>query len=349
MSASQSIAAPYTFPFLIGVALVALVISVTASIGFGAVPIPADTVWGIALNHILPDTVEVDWSAGRDNIVWEIRFPRILLGAIVGAGLATVGAVLQASTRNPLADPHLLGVSSGAALGAVAAMMHVGLIFGLATLPLFAFVGALLATTLVLGISRERGYISPDRLVISGVAVSFVCMALANLLIFLGDHRAAHSVIFWMLGGLGLAQWSHLWYPAIALALGLAFLLLQGRQINALMAGEETALTLGINTTRLRFSLFVVCALITGVMVAFSGTIGFVGLMIPHVLRFVVGGDNRRLLPLSALVGAIFLVWVDVVARKIMAPEELPIGIVTGLMGGIAFIWISCARKRPNQ
>ncbi|OMH25811.1 iron ABC transporter permease [Motiliproteus sp. MSK22-1] len=340
---------PRSLPLLIALALIVLVISITTAIGFGSVAIPVNTVWGVALNHILPDTVEVAWSAGRDNIVWEIRFPRVLLGALVGAALATVGTVLQAATRNPLADPHLLGVSSGAALGAVVAMMHVGLIFGLATLPLFAFVGALLATGLVLGISRERGYILPDRLVISGVAVSFVCMALANLLIFLGDHRAAHSVIFWMLGGLGLAQWDQLWYPALTLASGLAFLLLQGRQINALMSGEETALTLGINTTRLRLSLFVVCALLTGVMVAFSGTIGFVGLMIPHVLRLLVGGDNRYLLPLSALTGAIFLVWVDVVARKIMAPEDLPIGIVTGLMGGIAFIWISRIRIRRTQ
>lgn len=317
-----------------------LAASVIMAVGIGAVAIPAETVWGIAVDRIAPGVVPVIWSPGQEAIVWEIRVPRVLLGAIVGAGLAVAGAVLQAATRNPLADPHLLGVSSGAAFGAVLAMMHVGLILGLATLPLFAFLGALAATALVVGVARSGDFLSPGRLILSGVAVSFVVMALANLLIFLGDHRASHTVVFWMLGGLGLAQWPHLIYPATALAVALAWFMVNARQINALMAGEETAATLGVDVVRFRRALFIMSALLTSVLVAFSGMIGFVGLMIPHLVRLAVGGDSRRLLPLTALAGAVFLLWIDVFARSIMAPEDLPIGIVTGVVGGAFFIWM---------
>jgi len=181
---------------------------------------------------------------------------------------------------------------------------------------------------------------SADRLVLSGVAVAFVFTALGNLLIFLGDPRAANTVVFWMLGGLGLAQWQHLIYPAGILLLCLALLLPKTRELNALAMGDETAVTLGIPVVRFRLLLFVVTALLTGVMVAFSGAIGFVGLMVPHFVRLIVGGDNVRVVPLSAAFGALALIWADIVARLIMAPEDMPIGVVTGLVGGIAFILI---------
>jgi iron complex transport system permease protein len=205
---------------------------------------------------------------------------------------------------------------------------------------LLAFGGALLATLLVLLIAKFASSTSADRLVLTGVAVSFVIMACANILIFLGDPRATHTVIFWMLGGLGLAQWSHLVYPLIILALCGIWLGMQSGKLNAMTIGDETATTLGIEVERFRLIIFVVGALITGVMVAFSGMIGFVGLMIPHIVRAIVGGDYRRVLPLSALFGAIFLVWADTIARIIMAPEDMPIGIVTGFIGGLFFIWL---------
>ena len=314
-----------------------IALSVTAGVSLGATPVPMGTVWSIVANKLIPGTFEATWSAGRESIVWDVRFPRALLAAMVGAGLATVGAVLQPMTRNPLADPHLLGVSSGGAFGAILALLHTGLVFGLLTVPLFAFLGALVATIVVFTVARATGG-SADRLVLSGVAVSFVIAALANLLIFLGDPRAAHTVIFWMLGGLGLAQWSHLVYPAVVLALCLTWLTLKAREINALAMGDETAATLGINVSALRAMLFVVTALVTGVMVAFSGAIGFVGLMVPHVVRLVAGSDNVRVIPLSAALGAVLLIWADIVARTVMAPEDMPIGIVTGLVGGVAFI-----------
>lgn len=317
-----------------------LIVSVSAGVALGAVPIPFATVWGIVANKLSPGMVEVTWSAGRESIVWDVRFPRVILGALVGAGLAVTGAVLQPLTRNPLADPHLLGVSAGAAFGAILALLHLGMFLGLLTVPLMAFAGALAATALVPAVAIATRSMQADRLVLSGVAVAFVFTALGNLLVFLGDPRAANSVVFWMLGGLGLAQWSHLWIPATILLVALGCLLPRTRDLNALAMGDETAATLGINVPLLRTSLFLITALLTGVMVAFSGAIGFVGLMVPHVVRMMFGSDNALVLPVSALAGALFLIWADLAARLVMAPEDLPIGVVTGLIGGIAFIGI---------
>ena len=317
-----------------------LVLSLSIAISVGAVQISTGTVWGVLLSKLSPELVETTWSKGREAIVWDIRFPRALLAMMVGAGLAIVGASLQAVTRNPLADPHLLGISSGGAFGAILALLHTGLFIGLLTVPLLAFLGALGATALVLGISRVADATSADRLVLAGVAVSFIIMAGANILIFLGDPRATHTVVFWMLGGLGLAQWDQLIYPLIILLACGTWLFSKAGALNAMTVGDETASTLGIPVARFRLLIFVAGALITGVMVAFSGIIGFVGLMVPHIVRMLVGGDYLRVLPVSALVGAILLLWADIAARTLMAPEDMPIGIITGLVGGVFFVWV---------
>lgn len=317
-----------------------LVFSITSGVSLGAVSIPFDVVWSIVANKLVPESFEQVWSAGRESIVWDVRFPRVILGALVGAGLALTGAVLQPLTRNPLADPHLLGVSSGAAFGAILALLHTGLIFGPLTVPVMAFGGALLATMIVPLVARATHSMRADRLVLSGVAVAFIFAALGNLLVFLGDPRAANTVVFWMLGGLGLAQWQHLVVPALVLLLSLLYLVPNARLLNAVAMGDETAQTLGINVQRFRATLFVVTALLTGVMVAFSGAIGFVGLMVPHFVRLFVGSDNAVVLPLSAFTGAVMLIWADLAARLVMAPEDLPIGVVTGLAGGLSFLWI---------
>lgn len=321
-----------------------LVLAILVAVSVGAVAVPLATVWGVLANHVIPGLVTPDWTPAREAIVWDIRFPRALLAALVGAGLGITGAALQSVTRNPLADPHLLGISSGGAFGAIAALLHTGLFLGLLTVPLMAFGGALAATVLVLAVARVTGATSADRLVLAGVAVSFIIMAGANILIFLGDPKATHTVVFWMLGGLGLAQWSHLIYPVAVLVPAGLWLWSQAPALNAMSLGDETAASLGIPVARFRLSVFVAGALITGVMVAFSGLIGFVGLMMPHLVRFLAGGDNARVLPLSALAGAIFLVAADTVARVVMAPEDMPIGVVTGLVGGVFFLWLM-ARK----
>lgn len=317
---------------------VLLALSCAVSLGFGAAQVPLERVLAILGQHlfgILPDAAV---SLGQDSIVWQLRAPRVLLGALVGAGLALVGTALQAVTRNPLADPHLLGVSSGAAFGAVIVVLYLGEFAGLLSLPLAAFAGALTSMLLVLAIASRSGRLESDRLLLAGVAVSFVMMAASNLLLYLGNPHAASSVLFWMLGGLGLARWELLWLPALCLALTLVVLLGLGRALNALMAGEQSAVSLGLEPRRVRLLVFVVASLLTGVLVSLSGAIGFVGLMLPHVARFLVGAEHRRVLPVAALLGALFLVWVDVAARTWLAPQDLPIGIVTAAIGGVFFV-----------
>ncbi|MGJ8617298.1 MAG: FecCD family ABC transporter permease [Sulfitobacter sp.] len=334
-----------SFRFVIAGGAILLLLSISVAVSVGAIAVPLSTVWGILINKVSSDTITPHWSAGREAIVWDIRFPRALLACLVGAGLAMVGGSLQAVTRNPLADPHLLGISAGGAFGAILALLHTGMFLGLLTVPLFAFLGALGATLVVLAVSQFAAATSADRLILAGVAVSFIVMSLANTLIFLGDPRATHTVVFWMLGGLGLAQWGQLIYPLAILVVFGAYLWLKARDLNAMTIGDETAATLGIAVARFRLMVFVTGALITGVMVAFSGIIGFVGLMVPHIVRLLVGGDYTRVLPASALFGAIYLLWSDIIARTIMAPDDLPIGIVTGLIGGVFFVWL--LRRRP--
>src|SRR5690606_22004302 len=216
-----------------GLALL-LALAMIGAVSVGAVAIPLDVVWGVIASHMVPGSVEATWSAGRDNIVWEVRLPRVVLGAIVGASLALVGAALQSVTRNALADPHLLGISSGAALGAIIVLLHTGMFLGLVTVPLFAFGGALATTALVVGVANLANATNASRLVLTGVAISFIITSLGSLGIFLGDPRAAHTVIFWMLGGLGLAQWAQLPYPLLALAVCAAYLLFTVRNLNAM-------------------------------------------------------------------------------------------------------------------
>ncbi|HDS1817695.1 MAG: iron ABC transporter permease [Pseudomonas sp.] len=314
-----------------------LLVSCLVALAFGPASVPLAHVAGIVAQQLGIDMAGA-WTQSQAHIVWLIRAPRVLLGALVGAGLALVGTALQAVTRNPLADPHLLGVSSGAALGAVLVMLYLGEFIGAFSLPLAAFMGAAGSMLLVIAVARRNGRMESDRLLLAGVAVSFVLMAVVNLLLYTGDQHAAASVVFWMLGGLGAARWPVIWLPALCVLLGLLALQVMGRGLNALMSGEQTAVSLGFNSRRLRLQVFTCTSLLTGVLVSLSGAIGFVGLMVPHMARALVGAENRRLMPVSALLGGIFLVWVDVAARTLIAPEDLPIGIATAALGGVFFI-----------
>ncbi|MEE4092735.1 iron ABC transporter permease [Pseudomonas viridiflava] len=320
---------------------VVLLISCLVSVTFGAAPVPLEQVIGILTLKLSGAGHEPHlWTAGQETIVWLIRMPRVLLGALAGAGLALIGCVLQAVTRNPLADPHLLGATSGATLGAVIVVMHIGEILGMLTLPLAAFAGSLASLIIVLSLSSRNGRLDSQRLLLSGVAVSFVMMAIANLLLFLGDHRASSSVLFWMLGGLGLARWELLTVPLVTVLAGWILLQGLGRALNALMAGDQTAVSLGLKVRNVRLLVFLIASLMTGVLVALCGSIGFVGLMVPHIARRLVGSEHRRLLPVATLLGALLMVWVDVVSRTLIAPEDLPIGISTALLGGLFFIFM---------
>lgn len=281
----------------------------------------------------------------RSTIIWDVRAPRVLLAAIVGAGLAAAGAVMQAIVRNVLADPYILGVHSGASCGAAAAILFgAGAALGDLSdfgLQICAFLGALGSALLVFAIaSSGSGALSSTKILLSGIAVGYALSSVTSFLIFASDSpESSRSVMFWLLGSLGLAAWG---VPlalcgVVVLSVGV-FLIVIAPRIDALSAGDSAASSVGINPHRLRLALLIVMCLLVGVMVAMSGAIGFVGLIVPHVARRLVGARHRWVAPMSMLVGAVLLIWADIAARTVLAPQELPIGIVTALVGTPFFI-----------
>jgi iron complex transport system permease protein len=324
----------------------ALVLAVTAAVTVGSADIGARDVWRIVAFHVVPGVdAPDDMPASRDAIVWGIRLPRALLAAVVGATLAVVGTALQAVVRNPLADPAILGGASGAALGAVSVLLLGWAPFGTWSLVTAAFVGSLAGYLLAMTLASRSGTLSPTRLVLAGVAVSYLLGALTNLIVAMADNpQQVRSVVFWQLGSLADARWGTLTAPALLLAAGLVIMLLQARTLNALLAGDETAASLGLRPHRVRRRLVVLAALLTAAAVSLAGTIAFVGLVVPHAVRLVVGGDHARLLPLAALTGAVFLVVGDIVARTVVAPQEMPIGVITAL-GGAPLFCVLCRRQ----
>ncbi|MGW5692610.1 FecCD family ABC transporter permease [Streptomyces asiaticus] len=319
---------------------VALLAALTAAVAWGSTSIPPGEVWSVVWRRL---TGHAPRPGTNDLIVWQLRLPRALLAALVGAGLGLVGTAMQALVRNPLADPYFLGVSNGASLGAVAAIvlgLGTGGALGLG-LSAAAFAGALATFALVWAVARRGGGFAPLRLVLAGVAIGqFLSGFTSYLVLQAGDEQQTHSVLFWLMGSLGGASWPLLAAPAVAVPAVLLLLQARARGLNALLMGDETAAGLGIDVVRLRRELFAVTSLLTGVLVAVSGAIAFVALMVPHVCRLVVGGDHRRLLPLSALFGALLLVVVDLVCRTAMEAQELPVGVVTSLIGAPVLLYL---------
>jgi iron complex transport system permease protein len=335
---ARSVSLPVALPVLVVVLLLA--IGVGAAIGPVSLDLP--TVARVIGHQVFGSLVQATFSAIDEQIVWELRLPEVLLAAVVGAGLSVVGATLQATVRNPLADPYLLGVSSGAGfMAAVVITIGSTAVAGLSTSGA-AFAGALLSTALVLGISAGAGgHFAPTRVVLAGVTLSFFFLGLTNYLIFQSnDPNAATAVLFWSLGSLSNAAWPTLGPSAVVVPIGVAYLIVQSRSLNALVAGEETALSVGVNVRAFRARLLIVTSLVTGVMVAAAGGIAFVGLVVPHMVRLVVGPDHRKVLPISALTGAIFLVVVDLICRVAVSPAVLPLGIVTSVLGAPFFLWL---------
>ncbi|TXK16992.1 putative F420-0 ABC transporter permease subunit [Homoserinibacter sp. GY 40078] len=318
----------------------ALVASVTVAIALGSADLGVGEVWGSIVSHLGGTASPLD--ALRDGIVWELRLPRVLTAALVGAGLAVVGVVMQAITRNQLADPFLLGLSSGASLGAVSVLLlGVGLL-----LPVAAFGGAMIALVATLSLASVGGPLTPGRTILAGIAVQSFAAALTSFVIFwtaTGDSY--RDILSWLLGSLAGARW-----PAVAIA-GVAMLVVgvplmfSGRVLDGFAFGDRSAAALGIPVAGVRWTLLAASALLTGALVAVSGAIGFVGLVLPHAVRLVIGPGNRALLPLSALAGAVFLVWADTLARTAFDPRELPVGIVTALIGAPVFAILLLRRR----
>ena len=303
------------------------------SVIYGATDVQGAQIWR-GLSLLLRATSDADYTMA-DRIVVDLRLPRTLLAILVGSGLALVGALLQTTTRNELSDPYLFGLSSGSAAGAVAVITLTGEVLGLWTLPLAAFVGGMASVVVVLALLRRYRSQTPERMILAGLSVSFLFTALTYYFTFLGDQRAAQSVLFWTMGGLGAARWDNLFIPATGLLVLSVFSWRQSRYLDTMLSGDNTAHSLGISPERLRVQTFVVCAFATACFVSVSGVIGFVGLMVPHLARAFRGALHRGMLSVAMLLGALLLLISDVVSRAVLAPQELPVGIVTASLGAL--------------
>lgn len=319
-----------------------LVCALAAGTAFGAVWVaPGDVL--AAIGRALRGA-----PLGMDGtLVVSVRLPRVVLAAIVGAALAGAGAIYQALFRNPLADPYILGISSGAGLGAMIALVAtahaVGLRYGL--VPLSAFVGALLTMLLVVRLASWRGRLDAASLLLAGVAISYTLAALTSfLMVFAREQMAA--VVFWMMGGTAAASWPYVAMIGPMFLVGAAASLFYTREFNLMLLGDERAGHLGLDVKRFKFVALSIASLLTAAAVAVAGLIGFVGLMVPHMVRLVVGPDHRLLVPASLLGGASVLVLADLVARVVLAPIEIPVGIVTALVGGPFFVWLLIRGER---
>ena len=320
-----------------------LAASMALALGIGPVSVPVGDVLTVVARRLNLGAYDV--SPLDDQIVWQLRLPRVLGAAAVGAGLAICGAVLQSLTRNDLADPYLLGISSGAAVGAVTVIvLGVSLagFVGSAAVTAAGFLGALGSLVLVLVLAAGRGgSLSPTRTVLAGVAVAQVCGAYTSLLIITtGDSDAARRVLTWTLGSVAGLRWgSAVFLALIALAATLFFVSF-AHQLDAFAFGETSARALGVDVDRVRWILMVGTALVIACLVAYTGAIGFVGLVVPHVVRMLAGPGHRLLLPRSALVGAALLVWADTIARSLVDGQEIPVGVVTAVVGAPFFAWL---------
>ncbi|MDB5078472.1 MAG: hypothetical protein JWP00_396 [Chloroflexi bacterium] len=317
---------------------------------FGAIAVPLDQTIRIIWNHTLGQIwpVPVNYSNGSDTIIWEIRLPRLILAAGVGAGLAGSGALYQGLFRNPLADPYLVGVAQGAAVGAVSAIVlpFPAFLYALGLVQWGAFAGALVSVAIVYNLARIGGEVKSTTLLLAGVAIGSVMAALTSFLTYLNTNKLT-AIYGWLLGGFNMTSgWDNLgrFLPYLGLGIGVAFFV--GRRLNVLQMGEEQAVLLGLNVPFIKLVLVGAATLMAAAAVSVSGIIGFVGLVVPHLIRLLTGQDYRLLLPLSLVWGAVFMVVSDSLARTVMSPAELPVSILTAFCGGPFFLYILRRRKK---
>lgn len=335
---------------LIVLMIVIIVVSAMASISIGTVHIPISEVWNIEINKIqnmlhLGGDQSVLHGA-HYNIVWVLRTPRAIMALIIGALLALAGVVMQATVQNPLADPYILGMSSGASFGATFAIacgataIFTGALAN-AGIAVWAFIGAFVSAMAVLLLSSVGGRTTSVKLVLSGTIISSLFGAFSNLVITLfADAEEMMDITFWLLGSFGGANFEKLLIPGVALILAILFFITQIRTLNIMLTGDETAATLGVDLNKRRRLYVFICAVITACAVCFCGVIGFVGLMIPHIVRGITGNNHWKLLPIATLVGAIFMSWADIACRVVLEHGELPIGIITAVCGAPIFAYI---------
>lgn len=324
--------------------LVLIGIAVTLSTTIGAVSVSAGDIGKILINKISGrELFRIAWEGKTENIIWNIRFPRVLMAFVVGAGLSLCGVLMQALTKNPLADPYVLGISSGASAGAVGAIIlgwfsflgGYSVIFG-------ATLGAAVSICLSLGIASIKGRITSTQLVLAGIATSAFFGAVTNLIIY-GFRQGSDKTKmaqYWMVGSLSGATWSSLRYVVTVAAVTVVVILLFARELDVLLLGDDVAETLGVDTRKTKLLIIVASTVLTGVVVSVSGVIGFVGLVVPHIMRQFVGSGHKRLIPVAILGGGLFTVIADLISRIIIAPEELPIGVIAAFIGAPFFLYL---------
>jgi len=338
------------FYIFIIASIIFLLFSILAATSIGSVEIPMSEIFNslfICIEQTASNQCQV--NPIHHQIIWEIRLPRILMALLTGAGLSVTGAILQSVTRNPLADPYLFGISSGAALGAVIVMAAISTAT-LSGTPVSITVGALIGSAfsvLLMLTLAGRSAVHVERLLLSGIAVSFMLSAFTSMILYSSEPDTASTLLFWMMGSFSNSQWSELWMPASTLVVGVSLFIIYRRWLGAIQAGDEGALTLGIPVNRMRLFMLIICAAITAVLVAHVGGIGFVGLMIPHISRFIVGTQIHRLLFMTLVLGGSFMIWVDVIARSLLDNQVLPVGIVTSAVGSL-FFFIILKHRRPE-
>ena len=333
--------------------LIILPLSILAAVTFGTMRLPMVEVYRVIQYELgsifLRLPIPEEWAPGTPihDVVWLIRLPRLVLAAAVGAGLSISGVVMQAIVKNPLADPYILGISSGASLGAtVAVMLGVGITLGSNYVGIMAFAGAFCVSIAVIALANAGGRATSVKLLLAGSALSAVCGAFSSFIIYVAhDDHSTSKIVNWTMGSLAAASWeNNAAILAVALA-GTLFFLTQHRTLNLMLLGDESAITLGTDLHRWRVAYLVVSALLVGFSVYNAGVIGFVGLVVPHGARLLFGTDHRTLIPISALAGAVFLVWADVLCRTILPGNEMPIGILTSILGAPVFIYLMARKK----
>lgn len=337
------------FPLLFPLLLIVLILTMGVCISVGTMKIPVLETYKILIDELFHLDLSVNPTYA--GIILKIRLPRVLMGLVVGAGLALCGVIMQAIVQNPLADPFILGISSGGYLGATIFIIlggtSIGILSGIG-LSIIAFFGALIATIAVLFLSSYNSKITTTKLILSGTIISAACSAAANFIIAIsGTDSTITQITFWTMGSLSSSKWDSLLMPLLVTLLCLVFFMTQYRPLNAMLQGDETAITLGINIQFYRKLYIIIVALLTGILVSTCGIIGFVGLVIPHISRALTGANHRSLIIVSTLLGSIFLMWVDAIARTIVDKVELPIGIFTALVGAPFFAYIMI-RKNYN-
>lgn len=325
-----------------------LIGSIIVAVTMGTVSISVQEVYAI-MGHKLFGIGAADLygKGARHDVIWLIRLPRLLLAAAVGCGLAVCGVIMQAIVKNPLADPYVLGVSSGASLGATfAIMLGVGSMFGNSAIGVCAFIGAFGSAILVMLTANIGGRANSVKLLLAGMALSAICSSFSSFIIYIAnDREGMQDLTFWMMGSLAGAKWETLGMIYGVVILGFIFFWTQSRTLNLMLLGDEVSVTLGTDLHRWRQIYLVIVALIIGFVVYAAGMIGFVGLIVPHVVRMIFGTNHRKIIPLAALIGAIFLIWADVLCRIIIPNTELPIGILTSMIGAPCFIYLMVRRK----